>query len=102
MIAEGFKVSQPTLDSVSPYDYIIDDGELLHRVQVKTLRRRKNGKYELKLRATHRRAGPDHVYTPDDADWVCGVDYRAGIIVWVATEDIQGQTSIAVGRWDDE
>lgn len=97
----GYSLSRPTLDSSSRYDFILDDGYRLHRIQIKTLRRRKNGNYELKLRATHR-SSPDYVYTPADCDFVCGVDVNTAHIVWVNANDIKGASSMTVGRWTDE
>lgn len=97
----GYSLSRPTLDSSSRYDFVLDDGYRLHRIQVKTLRRRKNGNYELKLRATHR-SSPDYVYTPNDCDWVVGVDTNSSRLVWVNASDIKGSSSMTVGRWVDE
>jgi hypothetical protein len=97
----GYTLSRPTLDSSSRYDFVLDDGDRLHRIQIKTLRRRKNGNYELKLRATHR-SSPDYVYTPNDCDWVVGVDTNNCSLVWVNTSDIKGCSSMTVGRWIDE
>jgi hypothetical protein len=101
MVKLGYALSRPTLDSSSRYDFIVDDGNRLHRVQVKTLRRRKNGNYELKLRATHR-SSPDYVYTPADCDWVVGVDTNTNNLIWVNTNDIKGATSMSVGRWVED
>jgi hypothetical protein len=97
----GYSLSRPTLDSVSRYDFIVDDSTTLHRVQIKSLRRRKNGNYELKLRATHR-SSPDYVYTPTDCDFVVGVDTISGHCIWVDVFDIKGQSSMTVGKWTDE
>ena len=101
MVKLGYSLNRPTLDSSSRYDFILDDGTRLHRIQVKTLRRRKNGNYELKLRATHR-SSPDYVYTPADCDYVVGVDTGNGYMAWVSANDIKGATSMSVGRWIDE
>jgi hypothetical protein len=100
MVRLGYQVSRPTLDTTSRYDFILDDGVALYRVQVKTLRRRKNGNYELKLRATHR-SSPDYVYTPSDVDYVCGIDVTNSTIVWVDSNDIKGQSSMTVGKWSE-
>lgn len=97
----GYSLSKPTLDSASRYDFVLDDGFRMHRVQIKSLRRRKNGNYELKLRATHK-SSPDYVYTPADTDYVVGVDIHNSHLVWVKSEDIKGATSMTVGRWKDE
>lgn len=94
----GYSLSRPTLDTTSRYDFIMDNGNCLQRIQVKTLRRRKNGNYELKLRATHRTSN-DYIYTPEDCDWVVGVDTITNVLVWVNTKDIKGQSSMTVGKW---
>ena len=97
----GYTLSKPTLDSASRYDFVLDDGFRLYRIQIKSLRRRKNGNYELKLRATHK-SSPDYVYTPNDTDYVVGVDINNGYLAWVKAEDIKGATSMTVGTWKDE
>lgn len=93
MLEAGYTVSKPP--EFSPYDYVVDNCGSMHRVQVKTLRRRPNGRLELKLRSTHRSTG-DHSYTPEDADWVVGVDTETWLLYWVSTSEINGRTSITI------
>ncbi len=45
----GYGVSIPLTDS-QQYDLVVDDGDHLYRVQVKTTRYKSNGKYRVELR----------------------------------------------------
>jgi hypothetical protein len=92
MLESGYSVARPQDPGSCPYDFIVDNGTLI-KVQVKTLRPRKNGKLELKLRSTHRNSG-DHSYDEQDADYIVGVDLETELLYWVSTSEIQGRTSV--------
>lgn len=98
MVSHGYNLSRPTNDAISRYDFIVDDGVELYRVQVKTLRRRKNGRYELKLRSTGRHDAV--VYSTADCDYVVGVDIKTGLLIWVRASDIDGRSSMMVGYYE--
>ena len=74
LLAKGFRVSLPWGDS-TPYDLIVDSGQLL-RIQVKSTTRRKNGALIVKVGSIATKQGKYHLrsHGEDPIDFIIAYD----------------------------
>jgi hypothetical protein len=95
--AQGWSVSLPLIDS-QPYDLIVDDGQRLHRVQVKTTTYRPRGRFIVQL-AT--RGGNRSFHTSKDFDPAsCDLLYvltDAGERYLIPADAIRARTGLTLG-----
>lgn len=88
LISRGWIVSKAP--SYAAYDYVVDDQKgNIHRVQVKTLRERESGNFELKLRPSGGK------YTKKNCDFIVGV-FPNGNLVWMPVSRVRGRNSMTV------
>ena len=67
--SHGYIVSVPLTD-IQKYDLLIDNGDGIKKVQVKTARRRINGKYEVELRTVCPKKTTKNIITKFDSSLV--------------------------------
>lgn len=99
-IEKGMIVSRPLQESAR-YDLVIDDGERLHRVQVKyadgSPGRGASGAVACELRRQNRsNKGGERRYTADEVDAILVYVPKAGIICWLPIEMLDGRRSVSI------
>ena len=89
----GMVVSLPTTEE--RYDLLLDDGEKIHRVQVKyTSHEVANGAVRLDLRKETRGNGRKRVYTADEVDLVLAYVPQIDKLLWLGPEVFSGRKSL--------
>ena len=94
-IERGFEVSFP-YGNRARYDFIVDDGVRLYRVQCKKARKATNGNYYLNTRSSHRSGNKivESTYTHDQIDYFCTlVD---GIVLVVDIKKCENKKGITI------
>lgn len=94
-VEKGWLASRPTLDC--RYDLILDDGNKLHRVQVKYVARKAShgtvGSVALQFTKGGRYKGRGR-YSQNDVDAILVYVVPANVIVWLGPELFHNRTSI--------
>lgn len=90
----GYIVCLPLNDS-QPYDLVIDDDSILHRVQVKTSKQIRRDKYVVGLRTTYRHTRENFDPSKYDLLFIALGDGREYLI---PTSEVKTKTSLTIGN----
>ena len=87
LMEQGLRVSQPVGDHCA-YDYIVDDGSKLYRVQCKTARAARATSITANLRRSrHPDKGGDQLYTENDIDVYVVYWHGSDTAYWIPFDD---------------
>ena len=91
----GHIVSIPLNDS-QDYDLIVDDGDKLKKIQVKTVNCKSNGHYKVELR-THTSRGRTKDFSTNSSDYIF-ILTEEGIIYLIPTNCLSVKTAITLTK----
>lgn len=97
-LEKGFLVSKPIVEG-SRYDMIIDDGEKLHRVQIKyggTLQKKATGSITVDFRKTSNNGKIKEGYTSKEVDAIIIYIPYIDEICWFPIELLDGKKSLTI------
>ena len=94
-IEKGFIVSVPYGNS-SRYDFLVDTGRRIYRIQCKSATEEKSGNWSIKTRSIQQRKSKviEHFYTSKEIDFFC--TYINGNVYLVGVEECCGKSSITL------